>query len=221
MKILKGQFWHLLLLLLLLSCVLLATYLLPKLTLGGLMGVSTKTWLVLALLSPIVHQTYVMVVWRFELHCNSISGIFGKSGFKIYKIGFFFLVLSRLITVILLAISNKNTLPIDKLLSFIVAFILLIPVAYLFYSAAKFFGINRAVGIDHFKPNNAKAHAFVIKGIFKYTSNGMYIFGFLLLWIPGILLQSQAALMVALFSHLYIWVHYYCTEKPDMAHIYN
>jgi len=26
---------------------------------------------------------------------------------------------------------------------------------------------------------------------------------------------------VALFSHLYIWVHYYFTERPDMKIIYR
>ena len=29
------------------------------------------------------------------------------------------------------------------------------------------------------------------------------------------------ALAVALFQHAYIWVHYYCTEKPDMRRIYG
>ena len=30
-----------------------------------------------------------------------------------------------------------------------------------------------------------------------------------------------AALVVAMFSHLYIWVHYICTERPDMRLIYG
>jgi hypothetical protein len=38
---------------------------------------------------------------------------------------------------------------------------------------------------------------------------------------PGIALRSRAALVVALFSHLYICVHYFCTEKPDMKRIYG
>ena len=59
------------------------------------------------------------------------------------------------------------------------------------------------------------------KGIFKYTSNGMYKYVFLLLWIPGILFQSKAALLAALFQHIYIWIHYYFTELPDMKFIYG
>ena len=61
----------------------------------------------------------------------------------------------------------------------------------------------------------------VKKGIFRYTSNGMYWFGFLLLWVPGFLFRSEGALLAALFNHLYIWVHFYFTEKPDMDLIYG
>jgi len=32
---------------------------------------------------------------------------------------------------------------------------------------------------------------------------------------------SIAALCVALFNHMYIWVHYYSTEFPDMKRIYG
>ena len=32
---------------------------------------------------------------------------------------------------------------------------------------------------------------------------------------------SLAALAAALFQHAYIWVHYYCTEAPDMDLIYS
>ena len=59
------------------------------------------------------------------------------------------------------------------------------------------------------------------KGIFKFTNNGMYYFGFLVLYIPALLLFSKAALLAALFNHLYIWAHYFCTEKPDIKVIYH
>ena len=42
-----------------------------------------------------------------------------------------------------------------------------------------------------------------------------------LLWIIGLVFLSQGALLVALFSHVYIWVHYYTTELPDMRRIYG
>lgn len=49
----------------------------------------------------------------------------------------------------------------------------------------------------------------------------MYVFGFLMAWIPGLWFGSAAGLVVALFSHAYIWVHYIATERPDMRRIYS
>jgi hypothetical protein len=49
----------------------------------------------------------------------------------------------------------------------------------------------------------------------------MYTFGFLMLWVPGLLLLSQAALLAAAFNHAYIWVHYYATELPDIHYLYG
>ena len=112
------------------------------------------------------------------------------------------------------------TLDISDWISFTLSVLLFIPSVYLFYSVKKYFGMDRAFGIDHFYPEEARNLPFVKKGIFKYTSNGMYTFGFLILWIPGILLQSKAALAIALFNHIFIWAHFYFTEQPDMKIIY-
>jgi hypothetical protein len=49
----------------------------------------------------------------------------------------------------------------------------------------------------------------------------MYTFGFLILWSLALLSLSKAALIVAAFNHLYIWVHFYFTELPDIRHIYK
>jgi len=49
----------------------------------------------------------------------------------------------------------------------------------------------------------------------------MYLYAFLLFWAIAVGLNSIAALIVAAFSHVYIWVHYYATEKPDMDILYN
>lgn len=61
----------------------------------------------------------------------------------------------------------------------------------------------------------------VEQGAFKFSNNAMYTFAFYLLWAITLLIGSQAALSVALFQHAYIWVHHYCTEKPDMDIIYG
>jgi len=50
---------------------------------------------------------------------------------------------------------------------------------------------------------------------------GPSIGGLLILWIPGLVFASRAALLAALFHHLYIWVHYFTTEKPDLKRIYG
>lgn len=221
MKIWKYQFWPILILIILL----LTLNFLCKTTAGFLEGslwnISTKNWFIAAVLMPIIHQFYVLIFWRSELHYQSISKLFGKSGFKIYKIGFAILILSRPILITFLAIANANTFSINRIFSYGLSFILLVPAIYLFYSVGTYFGIDRAMGIDHFHPEKYKNIPFIKKGIFKYTNNGMYVFGFFILWIPGILLQSKAALLLASFNHIYIWVHYYFTELPDIKIIYN
>ena len=49
----------------------------------------------------------------------------------------------------------------------------------------------------------------------------MTVYAFLLFWAIAIGFNSAAALVVAAFSHAYIWVHYYATEKPDMDYRYG
>ena len=49
----------------------------------------------------------------------------------------------------------------------------------------------------------------------------MYVVGLAVLYLPGLLLLSEAAILVAFFNHIYIWVHYYTTEQPDMKTIYG
>ena len=49
----------------------------------------------------------------------------------------------------------------------------------------------------------------------------MYTFAFFAFWAIALLAGSIAALAVALFQHAYIWVHWYCTEEPDMRVIYG
>jgi protein-S-isoprenylcysteine O-methyltransferase Ste14 len=119
-----------------------------------------------------------------------------------------------------LAAANAGTLPLHPAAAVALSLLLALPVIYLFHSLRTYFGFKRAFGIDHFDPSY-RSRALVRKGIFRYTPNGMYVAGLLILWIPGLLLRSQAALAVAVFSHLFIWGHYFCTEKPDMEYIYG
>lgn len=221
MKLLKYQHWHLLSLLVLLSVVYFFVGIDRSFLKGELSGIKTATWLFIAIIVPVAHQCYVLVCWRLELFYKGLSKTFGDNAFKLFKVGFAILFLSRLISIIVVAISNSGTLRMNNIMAYILAFIVFIPAAYLFYSVKKYFGIDKAFGLDHFRPDEFKNKPFIKKGIFKYTSNGMYIYGFFILWIPGLVLLSKVALLVALFNHIYIWVHYCFTELPDIKIIYG
>lgn len=195
---------------------------------GELWSISTRTWFFLALLNTIVHQLYVWFCWRVELHGQLLTRTFNDRAFKLYAIGFSVLILLRPVLITLLAISNSATIPAgDVTLTFagkfawkVAGIVALLPAAYLGYSIINYFGFTRAFGIDHFDPSY-RSRPLVRKGIFRFTPNAMYLFGFCLLWAPAIFFSSVAALSFALFSHLYIWVHYYTVEKPDMDRIYG
>lgn len=219
-KIFKYQLWNLLSLIGLLLVVGVCLTAQPTMLEGQFLGVTTNVWLWIAIATPILHQLYVWIIWRLELYRRTFTTRYGlKRAFAAYSIGFFILIVGRLITIILLAMSNKDTLNMPPSLAYVLAGLIMPLVMYLFYSVHRYFTIERAYGIDHFDPNYCKP--FEKKGLFKYTNNGMYVVGLLILYVPGLLFLSQAALLVALFNHAYIWVHYYCTERPDMIEIYG
>lgn len=219
-KIFKYQFWHLLILVALLVVIGIVATSSPDVLLGSFWNLSTRFWFWLAIAVPIIHQIYVLLIWRFELYQRTFSKRFGVSkAFRIYSAGFSFLFVSRLIVIIFLSLSSKNTLSIDPAIPYGLVILITPVVIYLFYSVKKFFTIERAYGIDHFDENYNEPY--VKQGIFKYTDNGMYVFGLMVLYLPGLLLFSKAAILVALFNHAYIWVHYYFTERPDMIEIYG
>ena len=219
-KIFEYQIWHLLSLVLLIFAIQLFVSSNPDILDGSFWGISTSSWFWLAIAIPIIHQIYVWLVWRFELYLRVFSKRLGvKRAFNIYAAGFSFLFIGRLIAIIFLAVSSKNTLQLDPVFAYVFAALITPLVIFLFYSVKKYFTIERAYGIDHFDKNYNEPY--VKKGIFRFTDNGMYVFGLMVLYLPGLLLLSEAALLVALFNHVYIWVHYYFTERPDMVVIYG
>ena len=220
MRIFERQIWHILILLFLVAGIMILTQYNKELLSGSLWGIQTKIWFIFALASPIIHQVYVLLCWRLELHYQLLTQKLGQKAFKIFTVGFFILFLGRMIFIIILAASNENTFNLDPFLGYSISGIITIVTVYALYSVKKYFGMKRAAGLDHFDSSIAKL-PFVKKGIFKYTSNGMYTYAFLIIYIPAILYQSSASLLVAIFSHIYIWVHYYCTELPDIKTIYK
>jgi hypothetical protein len=91
---------------------------------------------------------------------------------------------------------------------------------YAMYSVKQYFGMMRAAGADHFDPRY-RDMPMVREGIFRFTSNGMYLYAFFLFWAIAVGFDSKATLLVAAFSHFYIWVHFFATEKPDMEFLYS
>ena len=218
MKIFEKQLWHLISLVILIYGI---KIFIDNSTLEGeFWGLSTKTWLIYSVGIAIVHQVYVLIVWRLELYYSLISRIFGKAGFTIYAVGFSIMFMLRLLFIIALGISSKNSISLDPIISYSLAILLAMIVIYLLYSVLRYFGFKRAYGIDHFDRSFGNK-PFVKQSIFRFSNNAMYKFGLLILWIPGLLLFSKPALIAALFQHIYIWVHYYCTELPDMKQIYG
>jgi len=187
---------------------------------GSLYGLDTAFWFWLAIAIPIAHQVFVWITWRAEFLYSTITRTFGDRGFIYYSVVFMLLLIARPISITFLAISNQGSLQTDPRVLNSIALVLLVPILYLFYSLVRYFGLKRALGIDHFDPGY-REKPLVRKGIFKYVNNSMYIFGLLILWLPGLLLASKAALLAALFGHVYIWVHYFTVELPDMRVIYE
>lgn len=212
----------------LLHVVLLACLLVPVIFLAGsdtalkgsYLGLSTAAWFWISIAVPVAHQVYVAVWWRLELHLAWFTKRFGKAAFPVYAGGFAFLFLGRFVAIVLLAIANRGTLSMSEPVRLTLGAVIACGSGYLFYSVARYFGLRRAFGIDHFDPAYRDL-PLVREGIFRFTPNAMYIFGILLLWLPGVLTSSRAAVVAALFNHLYIWVHYSCTELPDMRRIYR
>jgi len=207
----------------LLIALLLGVYFLARgdVLLGQLWGISTQTWLWIAIATPILHQIFVVLAWRAELYHHKMTDWFGNNAFFVFKVIFTILFVGRPITLILLGVSNANTLILSAVLSYSIAVILFIPFAYTMYSVVHYFGMDRAYGADHFDLSIYKNKPFVKQGMFRYTNNAMYKFGFLGLWVIGFAFLSKAVLLAAAFDHLYIWVHFYFTELPDIRHIYG
>jgi hypothetical protein len=187
---------------------------------GGFLGVSTWNWFWIAVEIPIVHQLFVWLCWRTELHRKLISRVFGRMGFVLYAAIFTGLLAGRLAAVTALSVASHDTLLLPSAVSTTLAAVIAIPVAYLTYSVIRYFGVLRAYGADHFDPSY-RPRPLVHKGIFRLTRNGMYTFGLMALYIPALWYGSRPGIVAAVFGHLYIWVHFFTTELPDMRRIYG
>ena len=171
----------------------------------------------LAVATPVIHQLYVWLAWRLQLRSGVTARVIGFSG---YVALFFVLFSARFLTLGLLAWEDRGSLPVSMVVAGTLSVLCFLPGFYAMYSVKRYFGMRRASGADHFDPVY-RSLPLVREGIFRYTDNGMYLYAFMLFWGIALSCASSAALLVAAFSHAYIWLHFYVTEKPDMDYLYG
>lgn len=170
-----------------------------------------------AITIPVFHQIFVWLAWRVELRSGATSRSIGFGG---YVAGFFLLFAGRFVSLFILGWLDQGSVHIHALPRVLITTALAALGIYAMYSVMRYFGMTRAAGADHFEPRY-RHMPLVQGGIFRFTSNGMYLYAFLLFWAIAVGFSSSAALLVAAFSHAYIWVHFYATEKPDMGYLYG
>jgi len=180
------------------------------------LGIRAIVWFMIAMSIPLIHQAYVWICWRSELCWKLISNTIG---FKGYIVLFFILIISRL-SAIVLCFVDYGSLYKPGWSAWTLGLILFIPGAYTIHSVKKYFGFLRAAGADHFDPKYRDL-PFENRGIFRWTPNAMYVFAIGIPFSFAVSTGSQSMFVVATHTYISIWLHYFCTEKPDFAVIYR
>jgi hypothetical protein len=213
-----GQIQHLLLLAIMVPGVLMLAQ--AGLRGGTWMGIEDRYWLYLMLAVAILHQVVVAAVFRLQLMYQFLTRLFGRWDLVVWGCVFFPFLMLRPITLVGLGLASAGTLGLLPVVTVPAAILLAVPGVYTLWSVARWFGMGRALGGDHFR-RRYREMPLVKAGAFRFSSNAMYSYAFLLLWAIALVTRSQAALAAALFQHAYIWVHWYCTEEPDMRVLYR
>ena len=133
-----------------------------------------------AIAFPAVHQVFVWLAWRLEFQSTATSRTIGFRG---YLASFFLLFGCRFISLFALAWMDRGSLNLQILPQAIVTILLALLGIYAIYSVKRYFGMVRAAGADHFD-SRYRDMPFVREGIFRFTSNGMYLYAFLVFFEP-------------------------------------
>lgn len=184
-----------------------------------LLGLSAVGWAKTSITLALIHQFIVALVFRLQLHRNLMTNLFGASDMKVWAIIFMPLLIARPITLILTGWADTVPITTYRTPEIILGMALLAPAIWGMHSTLTHFTLPRALGGDHFR-DSYLAMPMVTGGIFKYTQNGMYGVVFLGLWGIALMFGSWNALVLALFQHVYIWVHMYTTEQPDLKRMF-
>lgn len=192
----------------------------PTLGESSVLGVSDTNWFWVGIVLAVVHQIIVWLGWRAQLGWGLLTEWFGRHDMIVFGSVFFPFILARPLVVLLLGCADFGSLGLDPWTYVVLGTVLIVPAFYTLWSIILYFGFRRAMGGDHFRKEFQQAEL-VDQGIFSLCSNAMYVFGLLFLWSLAVYTNSRAALVLGLFQHVYVWVHYYGTEKPDMRLIYG
>ena len=184
------------------------------------LGVTATGWFWLNILVVVAHQVIVAVVFRIQLGWGVLTRWFGRADLLVWGVVFIPLLIARPFVIGGLAVADAGSMTMPRWLTAGLGWTMLVPVAYAGWSVARYFGIPRAIGGDHFRLEY-RAMPMVDGGAFAWTPNAMYLIVFVGLWAIAFLAGSRIALIGALFQHAYIWVHYSFTEKPDMDLMYG
>ena len=207
----KGQLHHLLLVLVLVP---------GGLYLLGPVDAETQRAATLLIAVVVAHQVVVWLVWRAQLCFGTLTRLVGQADLAVWSAIFFPFIAARVVGTILVGWLDAGSLGGPRALHIVVGVALLLPAIYTNWSVRRYFGLIRAIGADHFRDRYHRM-PLVTEGAFRLSENAMYTLGFLGFWALALLFASRAALALALFQHAYIWVHWYCTEQPDMAVLYG
>jgi len=219
-NIFEKQDWHFVLMALLVVSVNAVMDRFPFYFLGESWGLHAGTWLWIGIIAAILHQLYVMLIWRTQLETRWLTVNLPRIGYIAYYIDYTMMLVARLGAIILTATANREILIIPETARWVTVLALVVPCIWLLYSIARHYSFKRLAGADHFEPGY-RDRSWTRKGIFRFVPNAVYVFGPLAFYIPGILMASPASLLLALFNHIYVWIHYYCTELPDLRRIYG
>jgi hypothetical protein len=214
----KGQAFHLVAILGLFAVA--SAFAAPVFTGGTWLGLTVEAWFWLNAALVVVHQVVVWLVFRGQLGWQVMTKIFGRADMAVWGLIFMPMLLLRPVAVLGVALADTSTLALPAWTTLVLGLALCVPAVFAMYSVARYFGIPRALGGDHFREHYRRM-PLVTGGAYRYTGNAMYGHIFLGLWAIALLAGSQAALAAAFFQHTYIWVHYVATEKPDMELLYG
>ena len=214
----KRQGWHLLSIAVMV--VLSWAFAAPALGDGEWLGTADTTWFWQSISLVVVHQALVWLVFRAQLGWGLFSRLFGRADLVVWAVLFMPLLVARPLLLFALALSDRGSLALSRPVSLTIGLVLLVPTIYTLWSVGHYFSLVRALGGDHFRLKYRQM-PLVRQGAYRWSGNAMYAFAFFGLWSIALLTGSLAALSLALFQHVTIWAHYYCTEEPDMMLIYR